>query len=487
MTTLDWLLLCFYMLLTIGLGLWVSRSQRDASDYLLGGGSLGWFTVGISLIATSMSASTFLGLPTYAYQHDFALLLNQLGALLSVAIVARFFIGRYRRAKVQSAYELLELKFSRSVRVLGALFYCAHLLLRSGLLIYGPALVLSQLLAWPLLQTIALTAFLSMVYTAFGGLKAVVLTDTIQFFVLLLGALMTLVMLNAQVPLGELWSMAESAGRTRILPADHSTTSWLSPQDAGSVLSATLIYAVLEVAIRGCDQQFVQRYLSCSSERSAVRSSYLAIFVGAPAAYLFFAIGACLYAYYQLHVPEVGVPTANMAYPHFMLHHLPSGVRGLLVAAILAASMSSFDSAINALNNTALVDLLKRDPSQPKSLVLARYLALPWGLLSLGAAITAATMGKGLLIQALYFTSLFTGPLLALITLAFFAPVLSSLVVWWSVAGGMLALVLVSPPPFLDLHEAWLSWPYNPLVSCGTTWLLAMMFYSFRRRAEITV
>lgn len=482
MTTLDWTLLFIYMAGTIGLGLWVSRSNTSSKDYLLGGGQMGWFVVGISLIATSMSASSFLGLPTYSYDHSFSLLLNQVGALVSVVIVARYFIPRYRQGNLGSAYELLEQCFGKSVRRLGAVLYCFHLLLRSGILIFGPALVLSKVMGMSIESTICWTAFISMIYTAFGGLKAVVLTDTIQFLVLLLGAALTLFTLHNLGDWSALWAIASEAGRTSILPVENTAHAWLSPAMADSFLSATVIYTVLEVAIRGCDQQFVQRYLACSSNSEAVRSSYLSILVGIPAAIAFFSIGALLYAYYQ----STGMTMpANEAFPHFIMTELPSGVRGLLVAAIFAASMSSFDSAINALNNTTLVDLMDIDRDSPKSLSLARWVSLPWGLCALMAALLAAWAGKGLLYQALYFTSLFTGPLLALMTMAFYRPDFRSRSVLGGVAMGMILLIVVSPPSWLAWHGPWLSWPYNPLVSCVGTWLSAMMleFFSQRRHA----
>lgn len=475
MAFLDWILLVLYLLLTIGLGLWVTRANKDGHDYLLGGGRLGWFPVGISLIATSMSASTFLGIPAQSYAKDCTYLMLQVGAFLSVIVVARFYIPRYREAGVSSAYALLEQVYSRPVRVLGAILYCCHVLLRSGLLIFGPALVLSQALGVSLEWTIVLTAILSMGYTAFGGLKAVVLTDTIQFFVLVAGVILSYLVLHQSAGLGELWSRAVAGGHTRVLPETWTLSTLLDPTRADALLSAMVVYAVLEIAIRGCDQQFVQRYLSCRSASSAVRSSWIAMLVGLPATALFFGLGALLWAWYDMNPQALADSGVNQAFPNFILHHLPFGLKGLLVAALLAASMSSFDSALNALNNTTLVDLLKRRTDDPKSLVLARKISLGWGLLALGAALLAAQLGKSLLAQALYFTSLFTGPLLAMVTLAFLKPNWKPGAILFGVSGGMVLLFVVSPPGFLHWHDPWLSWPWNPVVSGGGTVVIAAL------------
>jgi len=468
MALLDWTLLVLYMVLTIGLGLWVTRGNKDGHDYLLGGGKLGWFTVGISLIATSMSASTFLGIPAQSYGGDCTYLMLQVGAFLSVIVVAKFYIPRYRAAGVSSAYTLLEQVYSRPVKIVASVFYCFHVLLRSGLLIYGPALVLSSALGISMEWTIVLTALLSMGYTAFGGLKAVVLTDTIQFFVLVTGVILSYVVLHQSEGLGVLWSIASEGGHTKVLPEELNLASLFDPTQADSLLSAMLVYAVLEIAIRGCDQQFVQRYLACTSTSSAVRSSWAAMLIGLPATLLFFGLGALLWAWYQLNPEALSNMGVNQAFPDFILNQLPMGLKGLLVAALLAASMSSFDSALNALNNTTLVDLLNRKPEDPKSLSLARKISIGWGLLALAAALFAAQAGQSLLYQALYFTSLFTGPLLAMVSLAFLAPSWRPSSILFGVFGGMLSLFLASPPGFLNWHDPWLSWPWNPVLSgCG--------------------
>jgi SSS family solute:Na+ symporter len=434
-----------------------------------------------------MSASTFLGLPSYSYSKDFALLMNQVGALLSVVVVSKVFIHRFREAKVQSAYELLELKFSRGTRLIAAIFYCCHLILRSGIIIFGPALVLSKVMACSMEVTIVAMAAISITYTAFGGLKAVVLTDTIQFFTLTAGGVITIWVLHEQIPLETLWNHASIAGHTKILPDAPLGWDWIDPKAAHSVLSAILIYTVLEVAIRGCDQQFIQRYLACRETSSAIKSSFLSILLGCPAAIAFYAIGALLFAHAELSPPlaalggAANIP-ANEAFPRFIMEHLPVGLKGALVAAIFAASMSSFDSAINALNNTTIVDLLNWDSTDPRSLKVAKLGALPWGLLATLAALWASQAGQSLLYQALYFTSLFTGPLLGMITLAFFRSHLHPRAVILGVCVGITLLMICAPPSFIPSYPPLFSWPYNPLVSCLGTWLGAHLIHGFIHR-----
>ena len=159
---------------------------------MFGGGKIPWVAVGISLIATSVSATTFLGAPADVYGADMRFLMFQIGGFLSIVVVGIVFIPRFRKANIQSAYELFERSFSPSVRRLAAIFYCLHLLLRTGILLYAPALVISKILDCNLYVAILITAVLAIIYTWFGGIKAVIWTDVLQFFVFFFGGVLVL-------------------------------------------------------------------------------------------------------------------------------------------------------------------------------------------------------------------------------------------------------------------------------------------------------
>ena len=183
-TALDWIVLFAYLLFSLFIGLWVSRGNKDLKEYMLGGGSMPWVAVGISLIATSVSATTFLGAPADVYGDNMTFLMFQIGAFLSIFVVGFVFIPRFRSAGINSAYELFELRYNKSVRRLAAVFYCLHLLLRTGILLYAPSLVLAQILHVDLRYAIIVSAAVAIFYTWFGGIKAVIWTDVMQFIVL---------------------------------------------------------------------------------------------------------------------------------------------------------------------------------------------------------------------------------------------------------------------------------------------------------------
>ena len=436
---------------------------------MFGGGNMPWLAVGISLIATSVSANTFLGNPADSYANDMRLLMLNIGSLIAIVIVGAVFIPRFRASGISSAYELLEIKFSRSVRVLAASFYSCHLLLRMGMLIYGPSLVLMKITGAPFWAAAVSMAVFAMLYTSLGGIKAVTTTDIIQFVIFLGGGLLCIYFCAKGVGgFGKTWSLAEAAGKTRFYDF-----SW-NPASDRNFFTASLVYVVFEVAIRGCDQQFVQRYLSTKSVRTANYSSITSSLLGICVGLVFFTVGIFLYVYFQVaHVEALpdGLKV-NQVLPHFIVNVLPTGVKGLLVAAILAADMGALSSVLTALSNTTVVDFLPRTPgavNASHSIHNARKWVVLWGVLGMAASFVCSIGDVSILTKALFFTSLFTGPLLSIFIQAFFLPKTHPRAVIVGTFLGMLALIPFTNIPVLPAGM-WkpffaLAWPWNPVIS----------------------
>ncbi len=470
---IDWSVLAVYWCLSIFIGLYAARSNRSFKDYMLGGGSMPWIPVGISLIATSVSATTLLGVPADVFDVDMTLIMTNAGSFLSVLVVGWIFIPRIRKSGAQSAYEILEKSFSRSVRRVAAVFYAMHLVLRTGILLFAPSLVLAPILQIPIWTAILISSVAAILYTWYGGFKAVVWTDVMQFLVFFGGGIFALfVLVNGIGGFGELVALADESGKSNWF------SGALDPSNARTLLSAGIVYAVLEIAIRGCDQQFVQRYLSCKDVKAANRSSVLSMVLGLVVSLLFYWLGAALFVYYKVKnassLPEnIGV---NDVFPYFIVNGLPRGLTGLLVAAIFAAAMSSISSAIHALGNTTEKDILCKTAGQESMLRTKMWIVL-WGVCGTFAAFVAASQVGSLLKNALFFTGLFTGPLLALFLLSFFAPYLRSFSVLIGVVCGMLSLFLFNDIPFIKYSPPLgkvFSWPWNPLISCTVSVWLAL-------------
>lgn len=476
-TWLDWIVLIAYILISVGIGLWASRGNKGFEEYMRGSGSMPWVAVGISLIATSVSATTFLGNPAESYAFDMSFLMNNVGALLAIVVVGLVFIPRIRKSGISSAYELFEVRFSPTVRRLAAIFYSLHLLLRMGILLYAPSLVLAPILDIDIHWAILISAIVATVYTWYGGFKAVVWTDVMQFLVLFGGGVVALCILAKGIGgFDVMANLASEAGKTRFF----NVSDW-NPANARNLLSAGIAYAVIEISVRGCDQQFVQRYLSCDSVRSANASSILSMILGIFVSVLFFWVGAGLFVYYQVRGVEM-LPAGiqlNEVFPYFIVNVLPPGATGLVVAAIYAAAMSSLSSAINALGNTTVKDILLVRSENVQTLSKAKRWTLLWAVLSTLCAFVAADMQSSLLSNALFFTGLFTGPLLALFLLAFFAPRLKTPEIVASVVCGMLSILLFNRIPMIPSYvppfDGCLCFFWNPVVSCAVTVAIALI------------
>lgn len=268
--------------------------------------------------------------------------------------------------------------------------------------------------------------------------------------------------------------MAGEAGKTKWFDGSFDISN------ARTLISAGFAYAVLEIAIRGCDQQFVQRYLSCKDVKAANRSSVLSMVLGVVVSILFYWVGAALYVYYQM-AKAAPLPEGlgqNDVFPYFIVNGLPQGVTGLIVAAICAAAMSSLSGAINSLSNTSERDFFGwKENEGLGGLKRAKLWTVLWGVLGVFGALFAATQQGSLLKNAVFFTGLFTGPLLGMFLLAFFAKNLRGWCVVVAVLCGMGSLILVQGIPAFGVKAVLggiFSWPWMPLISMTTTILVAV-------------
>ena len=476
-SVLDWLVIVAYFAVMAGIGWYFSRRNGDLKDFMFGGGNMPWLAVGISLIATSISASTFMGNPAYTYTHDMRLLMLSVGSIAAIFVIGWIFIPRYKASGISSAYELLEKRFSRPVRLMAAGLYSCHLMLRVGMLMYVPSLVIKEMTGLPSEACILIMAGGSIVYTYFGGIRAIAWTDVLQFAIFMGSGIMVIgFCAHAVGGLGETFRLAGEAGKTRWFDA-----TW-DPSVATNIWIAGIVYIVFEVAIRGCDQQFVQRYLSTRNARQANLSSITSVCLGLCVSLVFYSVGASLFVYFKVKQVAPLPPglADNSVFAYFIMNVLPTGIKGLLGAAILGEAMSSLNSTYSALSNTTVVDFLGRSHGEGGGgLASAKLWVVIWGCLGTAMAFLCAVGTVTILNKALFLTSLFTGPLLSLFLQAFFLPRTNPKAVVAGAVVGMAALMPFIQNPFLP-PGAWkpllaLAWPWNPVISLTASILAAQI------------
>lgn len=438
----DAAVLIGYVLLVLGLGAWAQRRQGDRDDFFLGGRRLPWPLVGVSILATAFSATSLLGGPGEAISFGLLWLQLQLGDLLAIVIVVLFFVPALRGRNLTTAYELLEERFDRRVRLLASVLFQLQVVLRAGVLVYGPALALSTLTGVSLPVTIVAVGALASVYTVLGGLEAVVWTDALQLGVVALGLGACLWTVSSLMDggLAAAFATAAADGKMAIVDFDQPLTS---PR---SLPGAVIGYGILALAVSGTNQQTVQRYLACRSVGEARRAAVLGWAVGAAVTVATLVVGLALYGFYRS--ATHGLPddvAADAVLPHFVGTQLAPGTAGLLIAAILAAAMSSLDSALSSLATATEVDLVGRRAGDERTgLLRARGITLAWGAVATVCALLLAGRGT-LLALGVRVMGWFAGPILALFVLALWRrPPRASAALWGAAVGFTVTVMLVA-------------------------------------------
>ncbi|MCB1237307.1 MAG: sodium/solute symporter [Verrucomicrobiae bacterium] len=414
---LDYAVIAAYLAVTIALGIAFGRHQ-SRREFFAAGGTMGWLTVGLSVMATLFSSNSFVFFPSAAYEGSWRMGMSLVAFSLMTPVVVFVFIPVFNRLKCETAYEYLERRYHVSVRCLASGLF---ILLRIGWIAsatYAAAYVVANTAGLPLIAVILTLGAVAILYTMLGGLRAVMWTDVVQFFVFTVTILVALWLILGKTGLGAGEIVRRYAeGREQVLvDFDPSLTlrygSW-----------ALLIGSFLEgLSAFGADQVAVQRYLSAKSERTAQTGAWLnlaGMWIVMPG---LLAIGAGLFVYYT---GKPDAPAPDAALPGFVRAHFPPGMTGLFLAALLAAIMSSIDSGIHSVTTAVVIDF--RDRLWPRlkpandadDVRFIRGLVILVGALSVGLACFVGSLGSVFAI-AKKTTAAFGGPLLAVFVLALF-------------------------------------------------------------------
>jgi len=333
-----------------------TRGESPTPDnWLVADRNLPTWAVLASMVATELSAATFIGVPHAAYTGDWSYLQLAFGALLGKLVLAARVIPLYHRLGVTTVYGFLQDRFGSTTRKSAALCFVAGRSLASGARLFIAALAFSAATGGSIETAIAVSALVAGIYTGRGGLRAVVWTDALQAGVFLGAAAVALWMLDAHLPggLAAAFDWANEEGRARIFHPDP-----LFSLGSGSALGSALVAGFfLTLATHSTDHDMVQRLLAARDGRRGGRALWISALINFPMTLLFLAIGTAL-AYHHLQAPPpYDIGDARQVFPLFALHELPSGLRGLVFAGLFAAAMSSLDSAICAIGATWVSDI----------------------------------------------------------------------------------------------------------------------------------
>lgn len=433
LATIDWLVIGAFFAFIIVVGALASRGKENAAQFFLGNRRTPLLAAALSTIATSLSAVTFIGAPADAYAGNLTYVSLNIGAVLGALFVAVFFIPAFFRANVSSIYELLGARFGvRSQRAASVMFLAGRTL-ANGVRLYVASLFVSVLLFDDtsdahLAMGILLTACVATAYTAAGGIKAVIWTDCAQVLVLVVavGASAFVLLDQINLPIRDISSILSASrapdGSSKLTFID----TRLDPALPFTLVASIVGFTLFNAAAYGADQDLVQRTLTCRSAFRGSASLMLAILLGAAVSFAFLVVGLLLFVRNQ----QQGVTPSKPpeVFLEFLLGDMPAGVRGLALSGLLAASLATLDSALNAMSSSFVNDLVKparpgmSDASQTRlarfGVVLAAILVSGFALLCIplreftGEAILPFALGvmmyayTGLL--AIYLVAIFT-------------------------------------------------------------------------------
>jgi len=467
---LDWSIVGAYGVAVIAIAAWAKRRQRDSEDYLLGGHRLPWWLLGMSIIATSFSSISLLGWTGKGYVDGPRWFQLQAGELAAIVVVCVLFLPYFARLDLTTAYEYLERRFGPRARWLASALFHVAVLARAGLFLYLTARALAVFTDLDVEVSIVLVGLLAMIYSSTGGLGAVVWTDGLQLLLVIVGVGSSVVLILGELPggLGDVLALAHAPARPPPIDFDPSPGQW------PTFWTGLFAYGLLALSVAGTNQQSVQRYLACRDLKASRRAAVLSWALGALIVLLTLGMGSALYLKYG----GAAIP-ADDVFSTFVHNDLPTGLAGVMVAAVFAASMSSIDSAIHAMATATLVDFVERIRKTPlgevKRLRVARLLTWVYGVLALGAAFYALSQGRDTIDLLLQWLGMLSGPVLGLFLLGMLT---KRTVEWQALAGvglGYLAVLLcfttkVVQGPLgtwaasLGVHGIWAAF-----VGCGVT------------------
>jgi SSS family transporter len=530
MRAIDLVIIFGYLAGITLFGVWFSGKQKTTRDYFLGDRSVPWWAIAASIVATETSTITFISVPGVAFSRggNFQFLQLVLGYMLGRVVISLLFIPSYFRGELLTVYQLLDRRFGTKIKMLAASLFVVMRNIADGIRLLLTAFVLAAVYTafQPqadytsiVIASVVLLGVVMIVFTYFGGMEAVIWVEVIQLGIYISGALAAALVLISAISGG--WTgataLGQQFGKFDWIDLGLRETSYVfsSPLGAGSwqftlPIDLTKPYTFLAGLIGGCfltmsthgtDQYLVQRYLCTDRPRRAAAAllSSGAVVLGQFIGFLF--IGVLLFAFYQPSADPVygnfaeacarvqpaeaskcfadpafakaasaAFPFAgsDRVFPDFITRHMPSGLSGLVVAAIFAAALSS---SLNSIAATAVNDLYKPFASHREDrhyLRVSHWLTLVWGIVQIGAALFAMRQNRSALDQALSVASLINGPVLGVFLVGTFLRRVSQ-------TPALIAMIVSIVLMIYIRFWTPLAWTWYVLIGSGITFVVAWL------------
>jgi solute:Na+ symporter, SSS family len=473
---IDIAVLCVYFASALIVGLAVSGKSKDLEAYLLGDRNLPWWAILGSIVATETSTATVISVPGKAYGPDGMKFLQlALGYVIGRAIIVRVLLPLYFQGKLFTAYEVLEKRFGGLTKRAASLLFLVTRNLGDALRLFLTAIVLQKLANWPFVPSVIAMGLVTIIYTYFGGMRSVVWNDCIQFVIYMIGGLAAVFIIANAIPGGwpELGRYAAEHGKFQVFDfrpiITYPFTIW-----AGLIGGA-----VLTIGTHGTDHMMVQRYLSARNEWEAGRAIFLSGIVVLIQFAMFLFIGVELACFYS-HQPEVQFATTDNVFPDFIVRYFPknTGLVGLMLAAILAAAMSTLASSLNSSASALVSDFYvswRKTPASSEHLFgVTRGLTVVFGIVQTVIAIWARELGTAVVDNALTIAGFSAGLLLGVFSLGVLTKRANQASALVGGAAGLVVLLMLQfvLPGATGFKVAW---PWFALIGSTTTFVIGYL------------
>lgn len=402
----DIAIIVLFLAANIIFGLWQARSNRNTGDYFLGGQKLPWIVAMLSIVATETSVLTFVSVPGLAYRGDWTFLQLPLGYIFGRLLVSILLLPIYFKQGVTSIYEVIGTRFGTGMQKLASVIFLVTRILGDGVRFLATGVVVQVVTGWSLPLSVMIIGIVTLVYTISGGLKTVVWLDSIQFGLYLVGGFVTIIfiLLHLESGLPEILAALSESGKLTML--DTGGNIFFNPMSFGSAFIGGIF---LSFASHGIDYMMVQRALGCGdlcSARKALIGSGLFVFFQFM---IFLLAGSLIYLFMQ-EVPQ----EKDREFANFIVNYLPSGLKGILLAGILSAAMSTISSSINSLAASTVTDLL----GGKASLGMSKIISAGWAVVLICIALMFDESDKAIIMMGLEIASFTYGGLLGLFLLS---------------------------------------------------------------------
>ncbi len=426
-STLSWLdtgILIAYAILMVGTGFYSMRKTRTSEQYMVAGRGIPAWAAGLAIFGAYTSSISYIATPGKAYDTNWHPFIFSLTIFPIAWISCKYVIPQYRKSNLISVYGFLDDRLGSWARFYSSLSFLFYETSRTAVILYLVGLLVSHYVPLSIAWIIILVGFLTILYTLVGGMEAVIWTDVIQSLVMIVGIVCCAYLLTSAV-----FSHPDYLIQTAIDRGKFSWGSWdftLSPQAGSRTIWVMIVYGIVE-NLRSliADQNYVQKYVSVATEKEARRSVWVGMFVYIPLTALFLYIGTTLFAFYSGggHILPGSITKGDQVFPYFIATEIPIGLKGLILAAILAAAMSTVSSSLNCTATITLIDFWKVHihPAigEKSSMQFLRFWTFVWGVLGAGFALLMIKAASALDIWWT-FAGIFGGGMLGLFLLALF-------------------------------------------------------------------